>query len=703
MRLCPGSPFPLGAGWDGSGINFAIYSEEAERVELCLFDEIESRRERQSIPLPERTGHVWHGYLPDGRRGQLYGYRVFGPYQPREGLRFNPNKVLVDPYAKAVGRTTRWDDSMFGYRVGHPAADLSFDTRDNAAFAPLASVLDPAFDWGDDRAPNTPWSRTIIYETHVRGLTWRHPALPPELRGTYAGLASEPVLEHLERLGVTAVELMPIHHHVDDRRLVERGLVNYWGYNTLSYFAPDARYAGRGGAAHEFKTMVRTLHRAGVEVILDVVYNHTAEGDRMGPTLSLRGVDNRTYYRLKPNDRRRYLDFTGTGNTLNVQHPQVLRMIADSLRYWIVEMHVDGFRFDLASALARESYDVDKLGSFFDIIYQDPVISRVKLIAEPWDLGRGGYQVGQFPVSWSEWNGKYRDAVRAFWRDRSSSLGELATRVAGSSDLYRPGGRSPRASINFVTSHDGFTLADLVSYENKHNLANGEENRDGDPHNLSKNFGVEGPADDPAIRALRRRQRRGLLATLLFSLGVPMISGGDELSRTQRGNNNAYCQDNETSWYDWELDDDRRRFLEFVRAAIAVRNAQPVFRRRRFLADGDVRWLNPDASAMTGEDWSAPGRGHVGLLLSASAIDETDETGRVAEGDSMLLLINAEERPVTYALPPHDGLSGWQLVLDTWREQPETETERDRGAGEAYPLRPRTVALFRGVGGAATA
>ncbi|UCF69013.1 MAG: glycogen debranching protein GlgX, partial [Acidobacteriota bacterium] len=543
MRVWPGKPHPLGATWDGLGVNFALFSERAERVELCLFDSVAATRESLRIDMRETTYHVWHAYLPDVRPGQLYGFRVYGPYDPRAGLRFNPNKVLVDPYAKAVLRPTRWHDAMFGYRLGHADADLSFDERDNAEFAPLSAVVEQAYDWGDDRAPATPWHRTVIYETHVKGLTWQHPDVPPELRGTYAGVASEPIIRHLTELGITAVELMPVHHHVDDHHLVSRELTNYWGYNTLSYFSPDSRYvspANRGNLPREFKMMVRALHAAGIEVILDVVYNHTAEGSHLGPTLSLRGIDNLAYYRTLADKPRYYMDFTGTGNTLNMQHPQVLRLIMDSLRYWILEMHVDGFRFDLASALARELYEVDKLGSFFDIIHQDPVISKVKLIAEPWDLGEGGYQVGQFPVLWTEWNGKYRDAMRRFWRDADCPPSEFATRLAGSSDLYEHSGRHPSASINFITCHDGFTLRDLVSYNHKHNAANGEDNRDGESHNLSWNCGVEGPSSDPTINALRRRQMRNFIATLMFSLGVPMLSGGDELSRTQRGNNNAY-------------------------------------------------------------------------------------------------------------------------------------------------------------------
>jgi glycogen operon protein len=690
------------------GVNFAVCSEDCERVELCLFDSVDATCESRRIPLPQKTYHIWHGYLPDARPGQLYGYRVHGAYEPRAGLRFNPNKLLVDPYAKAVVRFTRWDDSMFGYRVGHRDADLSFDDRDNAAFAPLSSVIEHAYDWGDDRPPRTPWNRTVIYETHVKGLTWKHPEVPPEVRGTFAGVASEPVIRHLQELGVTAVELMPVHHHVDDRYLVENGLVNYWGYNTLSFFSPDYRYvseAGRGNIPGEFKMMVRALHAAGLEVILDVVYNHTAEGNHLGPTLSLRGIDNRRYYRTMPDDPRMYMDFTGTGNTLNMQQPQVLRLIMDSLRYWILEMHVDGFRFDLASALARELYEVDKLGSFFDIIHQDPVISQVKLIAEPWDLGAGGYQVGGFPVLWTEWNGKYRDAVRSFWHEDESSLGEFATRIAGSSDLYEHSGRLPHASINFVTCHDGFTMRDLVSYDHKHNEANMEGNRDGDSHNRSWNHGIEGPTDDPEILARRRRQTRNFVSTLMFSLGVPMLSGGDELSRTQGGNNNAYCQDNETSWYDWELDEEQRRFLEFVRRVVAIRRQNPVFQRRDFL-DGsvvneagtkDVFWLTPDDREMTIADWRGGSRRVLGVLLSAESIDDVDETGTRIEGDSILVLINGGDREKKFRLPRRGPVSCWERLLDTWFEEVDPEPRAPWKLGTNYALRPRSVAVFRGV------
>jgi glycogen operon protein len=562
----------LGATWDGAGVNFAIFSENATRVELCLFNSAEDKTENQRIELPEWTDMVWHGYFPDIEPGQLYGYRVYGPYEPSQGHRFNPNKIILDPYAKAIGRDVRWDDSLFGYTIDHPEADLSFDERDNAAFAPLASVIDTAFTWGDDRPPRIPWHKTLIYEVHVKGFTMRNPDVPEKQRGTYGGLASEAVAEHLLALGVTAVELMPVHYHLNDRHLVEKGLTNYWGYNTLSYFAPHVEYASRHSprkSMQEFKMMVRALHAAGIEVILDVVYNHTAEGKHTGPTLSFRGADNASYYRLEK-DRRYYMDFTGCGNSLNVIHPRVLQLIMDSLRYWVTEMHVDGFRFDLASTLARELHEVNRLGAFFDIIHQDPILSLVKLIAEPWDVGPGGYQVGNFPVLWSEWNGRYRDSVRRFWKGDGGTASELAKRLTGSSDLYEDDGRKPHASINFITCHDGFTLQDLVSYDKKHNEANCEGNCDGADENYSWNCGVEGPTDDPKINALRERQKRNLIATLLFTEGVPMMLAGDELSVSRNGNNNPYCQDNEITWINWDMDRRKQKFLEFVKKCTCI-------------------------------------------------------------------------------------------------------------------------------------
>jgi len=549
MKAWRGRPYPLGATWDGEGVNFSLFSEHATAVELCLFDAADASRESARIPMQEQTDRAWHCYLPGVGPGQLYGYRVHGPYHPEDGHRFNPNKIVLDPYAKLIGRDIQWLDTMYGYRVGDDREDLSFDERDNAESAPLGMVIDPAFHWKNDRPPNTPWHKTFIYEVHVRGFSIQHPEIPEELRGTYAGLASKPAIDHFRKLGITALELMPVHHRVNDHHLLDKGLSNYWGYNTLSYFAPDRRFASANGESDvvtEFKQMVQALHKAGIEVILDVVYNHTGEGNQFGPTLSLRGIDNASYYRLAK-QRRYYTDYTGCGNTLNMLCPRSLQLIMDSLRYWVLEMHVDGFRFDLASALARELHEVDRLSAFFDIIHQDPVLSQIKLIAEPWDLGDGGYQVGGFPVLWTEWNGKYRDAIRRFWRGDPNTMSELATRLCGSSDLYEHNGRKPYASINFVTSHDGFCLHDLVSYNDKHNEANGEDNRDGDSHNLSWNCGVEGPTEDPAVLQLREKQKRNFIATLVFSQGVPMIRAGDEIGHTQQGNNNAYCQDNEIS------------------------------------------------------------------------------------------------------------------------------------------------------------
>ncbi|MGE3177621.1 MAG: glycogen debranching protein GlgX, partial [Vicinamibacterales bacterium] len=647
----------------------------------------------------------WHAHVAGLKPGQLYGYRVHGPYEPSRGHRFNSAKLLVDPYAKSIGRSLRWDDAVFGYRIGDADADASRDDRDSAAFAPLALVVDPAFDWQGDQPLKIPWSRTVIYEAHVKGLTQRHPDVPPELRGTYAALASPPIVAHLTRLGVTAVELMPVHHHMDDRHLVERGLSNYWGYNTLSFFAPDARYtsaAGGGDPVAEFKAMVRALHAAGIEVILDVVYNHTAEGSHLGPTLSMRGIDNRSYYRLVEGDRRYYMDFTGCGNTLNMRHPRVLQMVMDSLRYWALEMHVDGFRFDLAAALARELFDVDKLAAFFDVIHQDPVISQLKLIAEPWDLGHGGYQVGNFPVLWTEWNGRYRDCVRRFWRSEGGTVSELATRLAGSADLYEEGGRRPHASVNFITSHDGFTLEDLVTYERKHNEANGEDNRDGSDHNLSWNGGVEGPTEDPAIRQLRARQKRNFMLTLFLSQGVPMIAGGDELGRTQRGNNNAYCQDNEVSWTDWDLTEDQRAFLDFTCRVSQLMHDHPVLRRRTFF-DGrrirgsavrDIMWLVPSGLEMTDAEWNA---GHVkclGVRLAGAGIAEHDEAGHPVIGDTLLYILNADAADVDFTLPAFEPGLTWSCLIDTFDPRREAHTFP---AGGAFRLGPHSGVVFQAV------
>jgi isoamylase len=672
MRVWPGQPYPLGAAFDGEGVNFALFSEHATAVELCLFDAPDSAQEFQRIPLRERDELVWHAYLPDVRPGQLYGYRVHGPYAPEEGHRFNPAKVLIDPYARAVAGTIRWSDALFGYVPGDPAADLSRNDADSAGGLPKSVVVDPAFTWGEDRPPRVPWNRTVIYECHVKGLTRRHPQLPEALRGTYLGLATEPVMDHLLSLGVTAVELMPVHHYVADRQLVDRGLTNYWGYNSIAFFAPDVRYATgvRGEQVTDFKTMVKRLHRAGLEVILDVVYNHTAEGNHLGPTLSLRGIDNAAYYRLVPGDARYYVDFTGCGNSLNMTHPRTLQLIMDSLRYWVVEMRVDGFRFDLAPVLARELWEVNRLATFFDVIRQDPVLSQVKLIAEPWDVGPGGYQVGNFPLGWAEWNGPYRDAVRRFWRG-DPGVSELATRLSGSSDLYAPSHRSPHASINFVVAHDGFTLHDLVSYEQKHNEANGEDNRDGADDNLSRNWGHEGETESNAVNALREQIARNFLATLACSQGVPMLAMGDELGRTQCGNNNAYCQDNEISWVDWALDERGRSLLAFAREAFRLRRTHPALRRRRFFRAGegeasDVTWLRPDGQEMRAEDWHATSHA-LGMLLHARAADERDERGRPVASATLLLLVNGGPRARRFVLPPHTGRGTWRELLNTSR------------------------------------
>jgi isoamylase len=702
-RVWPGRPYPLGATWDGMGVNFAVFSEHGEAVDLCLFDDSSATHESARIRMSEQTDRVWHAYLPDAQPGQLYGYRVTGPYDPHAGHRFNPHKVLLDPYAMGLGRTMTWADEMFGYRVGDPATDLGFDERDNAAFAPLGVVVDPAFTWGDDTRPRTPWHETVIYEVHVKSATMRHPDVPEAFRGTYLGLTSEAVLGHLRSLGVTAVELLPVHHHVDERPLVEKGLVNYWGYNTLAFFAPDLRYSAAGtgaGSVREFKMMVRALHAAGLEVILDVVYNHTAEGNHMGPTLSLRGFDNASYYRLVPEQRRYYMDYTGCGNTLNMQSQRVLQLIMDSLRYWVTEMHVDGFRFDLASALARELHEVNQLAAFFDIIHQDPVISRVKLIAEPWDLGEGGYQVGNFPVGWTEWNGRYRDSVRRFWRGDGGQVSEFATRLAGSSDLYEASGRRPYASINFITAHDGFTLQDLVSYERKHNEANQEGNRDGTDDNLSWNCGAEGAVSDPDVLALRARQKRNFMATLLFSQGVPMICGGDELGRTQEGNNNAYCQDNEVSWFDWDLGPAERTFLEFTRRVIDIRRRHPVLHRRKFfqgrrLRGADVRdivWLDSSGGEMTDETWNAPFVRSLGVELAGDAIDERDERGERTAGDTLLLLLNADSDGVPFTLPPNRPGTHWEEMLDTANGE---HAGRMMTGGDRYMLQGRSIVVLR--------
>ena len=666
----PGSAYPLGATYDGEGTNFAIYAENADRVELCLFDD-ENNEIRYR--LEEITAFTHHGYLPGVQPGQRYGYRVHGPWSPRDGLVFNPAKLLLDPYSKAIEGQVQWGDSVFAHQLAHP--DRISET-DSAPAMPRSIVVDGAFDWGADQRPERPLYKSVIYETHVKGISMRHPEVPPELRGTYAGMATEPIVRHLVELGISAVELLPVHHFISEHSLIERGLTNYWGYASIGYLAPHGAYSAagdRGQQVVEFKELVKTLHQAGIEVILDVVYNHTCEGDLGGPTLSFRGIDNQTYYRLDPHDRRRYIDYTGTGNSLNVRHPAVLKLIMDSLRYWVTEMHVDGFRFDLASALARELHDVDKLSSFFDLIHQDPVVSQVKLIAEPWDVGDGGYQVGNFPPLWSEWNAKYRDGVRDYWRGTDWSLAKFASRFTGSSDLYGFSGRRPHASINFLTAHDGFTLADLVSYNDKHNEANGEGNRDGESHNRSWNSGAEGPTDDEEIVALRKRRQRSMLMTLLLSQGVPMLLGGDEMGRAQHGNNNAYCQDNEIAWYDWDNTD--RFLLGFTRRLIALRNEHPVFRRRRWFegrrvhgADvRDIGWYNTDGTPMSDNDWNLGYARSLAVFLNGDSIPTPGPRGERVTDDSFLLLVNAHTEPVTFTVPDDLHDFAWQVVIDTSR------------------------------------
>jgi glycogen operon protein len=689
MTLWPGYASPLGATVKAEGVNFAIFSENATNVELCLFDSPNAQIESHRIPLPEKTNQVWHGCLPGIKPGQIYGYRCHGPFDPSHGHRFDSRKVLLDPYAKLIARDLCWDNS-----VQEP-------DRDSAPFAPLARVVDTGFGWNNDRAPRTPWHETVVYELHVKGFTKQHPDVPESLRGTYAGLASAAAIEHLRGLGVTAVELLPVHYHVDERFLVERNRLNYWGYNTLGFFAPNPSYAASGpeGAVREFKAMVKQLHGANIEVILDVVYNHTAEGDHEGPTLSLRGIDNAAYYRLAT-DHSRYVDFTGCGNSLNVAHPRTLQLIMDSLRYWVEEMHVDGFRFDLASALARELWEVDRLSTFFDIIHQDPILSEVKLIAEPWDLGPSGYQVGNFPVLWTEWNGKYRDCVRRFWKGNGGTIGELASRLSGSSDLYAHNGRRPSASLNFITAHDGFTLRDLVSYNQKHNEANGEENRDGANENDSWNCGAEGPTNDPAVNALRSQQQRNFLATLLFSQGVPMLLAGDEIGQTQNGNNNAYCQDSPLAWLDWNLSAEQRALLDFVREIMRLRKTQPVFRRRHFFQGRpihgakikDLYWLKPDGTEMSNRDWESGFARCLGLVLPGDQITELGEHGERIVGDSFTMLFNAGHEPISFRLGTRQRSVRWICVLDTAARHP---TKRTFEQLSEFPLQARSLAVLR--------
>jgi len=697
----PGQPFPLGATWDGEGVNFALFSEHAEKVELCLFD-ARGRRETARIPLRWQTDQVWHCYLPEARPGQLYGYRVYGPYAPEQGHRFNPNKLLLDPYARDIAGAVRWNDALFGYTIGDSVKNLRPDPRNSAHGVPKSRVIDTTFTWGDDRPLRTPWHDTVIYELHVRGFTIQHPDVPPPYRGTYAGLATEPVIEHLKRLGVTAVELMPVHSFISDRHLVSNGLSNYWGYNSIGYFAPHNAYSASGEVS-EFKTMVKRLHSNGIEVILDVVYNHTAEGNHLGPTLCFRGIDNAAYYRLVADDPRYYMDYTGCGNSLNMMHPRVLQLIMDSLRYWVLEMHVDGFRFDLAPTLAREVHAVDRFGAFLDIIHQDPVLSQVKLIAEPWDLGEGGYQVGNFPVGWTEWNARYRDTLRAYWKGEDSLIGELAYRITGSSDLYAHSGRRPYASINFVTCHDGFTLHDLVSYNHKHNDDNGEDNRDGENHNLSWNMGSEGPTTrNLHLINARLQQKRNFLTTLLLSQGVPMLCAGDEMGRTQNGNNNAYCQDNEISWVNWDIERHDREFFDFVCELIKLRQEHPVFRRRHFFQGRrikganvkDISWLRPDGMEMTDEEWNSFYARCLGLLLHGDAIEEHDERGHPIHDDTFLLLLNAHSQPISFRLPKQLGIARWGVTVDTCFADGKRPDRRTFNTGESYPLQARSTALL---------
>jgi isoamylase len=699
MKLLPGSSHPLGATWDGEGVNFALYSENATGVELCLFDEA---GQEARIPLPHRTAFVWHGYVPGLRPGQRYGFRVHGPYEPERGLRFNPEIVLLDPYAKALDGKERWDEGCFSYELGHSDGYLRRAEHPQLG-VPRGVVIDSEFDWEGDEPLRIPLHRSVIYEAHVRGLTMLHPEVPEALRGTYSGIAHPAIVNYLRELGVTAIELMPIHAFVDDKTLLDKGLRNYWGYNSIGFFAPDVRYrsgSGLGDEVREFKAMVKALHRAGIEVILDVVYNHTAEGNHLGPTFNFKGIDNTTYYKLVQDQPRYYFDYTGTGNTLNVRHPQVLALIMDSLRYWAIEMHVDGFRFDLASALARQLHEVDQLSSFFTLIHQSPVLNHLKLIAEPWDVGEGGYQVGNFPVRWAEWNGRYRDAVRALWRGDGGRAAEIGYRLTGSSDLYEANGRRPTASINLITAHDGFTLNDLVSYNEKHNDANGENNQDGNNHEHAWNCGAEGDTDDAGILALRKRQRRNLLATLLLSQGTPMLVAGDESARTQGGNNNAYCQDNEVSWFSWEWSEEQRALFEFTKRVLRIRREHPSLHRSKFFQSRgihgtdlqDIIWLRHDGQPMSADDWQNPHTKSMAMFLAGRGIDEVDEAGRPLVDDNLLLLINASELDIPFEIPKLQAVrEPWQLLIDTNDDHAEERVM----PGASTTLVARSLKFFR--------
>jgi isoamylase len=702
MKVWPGNSYPLGATWDGAGVNFAIFSEHASAVDLCLFDS--SDQEIIRIPMVDNTDQVFHLYLPDARPGQLYGFRVHGPYDPKNGMRFNSNKLILDPYAKSIAGDVSWNDAVFGYKKNDPSLDLSFDERDSARYVPKSIVINTCFVWGDDKPPRIPLSKSLIYEAHVKGLTFKNSQVPAEYRGTYAGLGSEAMIEYFLKLNITAVELMPVHHFVHDEFLMSKGLRNYWGYNTIGFFAPYSGYSSsgiHGQQVEEFKTMVKRLHREGIEVILDVVYNHTAEGNHLGPTLCFRGIDNLNYYKLVKDNRRYYMDYTGTGNTPNVSNPRFLQLLMDSLRYWVLEMHVDGFRFDLAAALARELYDVEKLAAFFEIIHQDPVISQVKLIAEPWDIGPGGYQVGNFPILWAEWNGRYRDTVRKFWRGDMGQVGDLAFRLTGSSDLYERGGRKPYASVNFVTAHDGFSLNDLTAYNEKHNEYNREDSKDGTNDNLSWNCGAEGPTRDNNVNALRNKQRRNLMATLILSQGVPMVLHGDEMLQSKSGNNNSYCQDNETSWVNWNLDKSKEDFLAFTRYLTLVWKEHPMLQRSNFLhgrnifvtGKKDVSWFLPDGTEFQERHWKDPNTRNLGILLAGEANDEKDDRGNRIKDDTLMILLNAFWEPIRFNFPKDFSSGPWTVILDT-RFDKGKPVEQSAYMGNSYDVDGRSLVVL---------
>ena len=705
VTVYPGHPFPLGATWDGNGVNFALYADNATKVELCLFSSKHSKRESAKIDMQERTHQIWHVYLPNIKPGQLYGYRVHGPYEPQNGHRFNHHKLLIDPYARAIAGTIEWHESLFGYDVKSKHIDMSFSRSDSAPYVPKCVVVDPDFDWEDDRPPRVSYHKTIIYEAHVKGFTYMHPDIPDEIRGTYSAMAHPIAIKYMQELGITALELMPVHHHLIDRGLVDKKLTNYWGYNSIGFFAPDSRYAsgeGHGDQVYEFKNMVKELHKAGIEVILDVVYNHTGEGNHLGPTISFRGIDNASYYRLTE-DKRFCMDYTGTGNTLNVMMPNVLKLIMDSLRYWILEMHVDGFRFDLASTLARELHEVDRLGSFFDIIHQDPVISQVKLIAEPWDVGEGGYMVGKFPPGWAEWNGKYRDCLRDYWRGAESGLGEFAQRFTGSPDLYQSDSRRPTASINFITAHDGFTLNDLVTYNNKYNVDNGEDNKDGENHNSSWNCGLEGPTKDPTINMIRQRQVRNFLTTLFLSQGVPMLVAGDEMGRTQNGNNNAYCQDNTISWMNWHTAD--KDLLAFTRKLIHFRKIHPAFRRRRWFQGQsiheagleDIVWFQPDGAEMTYVNWTHDFAKSLGIFLNGHALRSKGPKGEQITDNNFYIIFNGHHDTLKFTIPILKFGEQWAVVLDTSKGFYDLP-QGNYLPGDVFKAEARSVVLMEHVG-----